>query len=193
MKRLIVTGESQSSLLFCYHLLSNPAFRNSGYKIYLIYEKPHQDKSVHQDGDSKLDFARKWLLNDSNGNATYEIHGYKYMFEKFKNLLRQNRSYDEVAEKNEVWPEIQFDAEKSELVIKSEDVQKTLFEKVEEDDITKIIPGVSMLLHGFGDKVGQVEIDSIHGRSMKGDYYVVNSGKNILQFLSSLVYKSSIL
>lgn len=115
------------------------------------------------------------------------------MFEKVKNLLWQNRSYDEIADKNEVWPEIQFDTEKSELVIKLEDVQKTLFEKVKEDDITTIIPGVSTLLHGFGDRIGQVEIESIHGKSLKGDYYVVNSGKHILRFLSSLIYKSSIL
>ena len=56
----------------------------------------------------------------------------------------------------------------------------------------KWIEGKTELVHGFGDMIGQVEIDHPKFKSLKAEYYVVNGGNHILQIMSNTFHKTAL-
>lgn len=55
------------------------------------------------------------------------------------------------------------------------------------------IEGETTHLYAFGDKVGQAEVEAKDAKSIKGDYYVMNSGLHNLMCLSAMRLPSAIL
>ena len=48
-----------------------------------------------------------------------------------------------------------------------------------------------MTIHGFGDMIGQTEIDSDEFKSLKSDLYVLTTGRYNLNTLSANYHKSA--
>ena len=54
------------------------------------------------------------------------------------------------------------------------------------------ITGSTYTLFNFGDSIGQVEIDSPDCKSLKADYYVLNSCNNLVHIMSNTGHKTSL-
>ena len=74
-KKILMVGESNSSLVVSYYLLQNPVFKEGDYQLYLVYSQSPLKLMSHQ--------WKTWLLQDPCRNSWYQMHAYKYTLSKF--------------------------------------------------------------------------------------------------------------
>ena len=132
---------------------------------------------------NKVSFAFSWL-RDRYANKLREIHAYKYLQTKIQNMLNFNST-------------IPFEeAQQSQLTIKDHQmyVQDVELKRwLGSQSGVCLVEGKMTTIHGFGDNIGQVEVDSNEMKCLKGDLYILSSGRHTLSALSNIFIKAPVL